>query len=293
MRDPVEHIREVADFAARRSRQSSIQIAPSRQHDFFSADIKDAAPKADMASMEHPFFSLKVDMCVRIYNYNDHTIKITPGHCGSATIYDKDIWIYCVSQLVDGLNKSRDDINRRIRFKAYDFLTKTKRESRKSGRAYQRMSESLDRLAGTRIETNIQTAGRCERDSFGLIDSWRVITRDGDKRMVAVEVTLSDWLWRSVQSFNVLTLDPDYFKLRKPLDRRIYELARKHCGKQPDWPVRLHLLYEKSGSRSTLREFRSHVKALAVSGALPGYKISFLAPNSLLFTRKAKDDLNP
>lgn len=288
MRDPTEHIKEVAKLATRKNRQqSSSHLAPSRQHDYFSADLKDAAPKADVASMEHPFFSLKVDMRVRIYTHKDHTMKSTPSHCGSATIYDKDVWIYCVSQLVEGLNRSRNDINRIIRFTAYDFLKKTNRGT--SGRSYERMAESLARLAGTRIETNIQTAGHRERDGFGLIDSWRIITRDEGNRMVAVEVTLPDWLLRSVQSFNVLTLSPDYFKLRKPLDRRIYELARKHCGKQPDWPVRLHLLYEKSGSRSTLREFRSHIKALAVSGALPGYNISFPAPDNLLFIRKAKD----
>ena len=38
---------------------------------------------------------------------------------------------------------------------------------------------------------------------------------------------------------SVLTLSRDYFRLRKPLERRVYELARKHCGRQPEWRIGL------------------------------------------------------
>ena len=51
------------------------------------------------------------------------------------------------------------------------------------------MGDALARLSGTRIETNIETAGKRERAGFGLIDSWRVIERDRDDKMVAVEVS--------------------------------------------------------------------------------------------------------
>jgi len=46
--------------------------------------------------------------------------------------------------------------------------------------------------------------------------------------MQDIEITLSEWVYRSVISKNVLTLNRDYFRLRKPLERRMYELARKH-----------------------------------------------------------------
>ena len=48
--------------------------------------------------------------------------------------------------------------------------------------------------------------------------------------MILVTVTLSDWIYRSVLARSVLTLHRDYFRLRKPLERRVYEIARKHCG---------------------------------------------------------------
>lgn len=74
---------------------------------------------------------------------------------------------------------------------------------------------------------------------------------------------------------HVLTLNRDYFRIRKPLDRRIYELARKHCGAQSKWHVTMKVLYEKSGSRDALRNFRMAIKMLAESGELPDYRIAF------------------
>jgi plasmid replication initiation protein len=59
-----------------------------------------------------------------------------------------------------------------------------------------------------------------------------------------------------VTKHEVLTLHRDYFRLRKPLERRMYELARKHCGQQDDWAISLNLLRKKTGSASSDKEFR-------------------------------------
>jgi plasmid replication initiation protein len=244
-----------------------------RQGDFFIADILDAIPKGDIASMEHPLFALKAgDMRVRVYGRNGVTVTIKPGHDGCATIHDKDVWIYCISQLVEAMNRGREDVSRVVRFTAYDFLVSTNR--RTDGDAYERMKDALDRLRSTTINTNIETDGYREARGFGLVDSWRVVEEKAG-RMVAVEVTLPDWLFRAVEAKQVLTLSRDYFRLRKPLDRRIYELARKHCGAQPKWRVSIKTLYEKSGSTDALRNFRCAVKALAESGELPDYRMAF------------------
>jgi plasmid replication initiation protein len=253
---------------------SHLRLDRYAQRDFFVADILDAAPKDDLASMEHPIFALKSgDRRVRIYERGGVTVSIKPGPDGCATIHDKDIWIYCISQLVEAINRGREDVGRVIHFTAYDFLVTTNRQT--SGEGYRLMGDALSRLSGTRIETNIETAGKRERAGFGLIDSWRVIERDVDDRMVAVEISLPDWLCRSVKAMHVLTLNPDYFRIRKPLDRRLYELARKHCGAQSRWRVTTRVLYEKSGSRDALRNFRVAVKTLAESGELPDYMVSF------------------
>lgn len=51
-------------------------------------------------------------------------------------------------------------------------------------------------------------------------------------------------------------------RLRKPLERRMCELARKHCGKKDGWKISLELLQKKCGSGSTLKEFRSLVTTI-------------------------------
>ncbi|MGP9468737.1 plasmid replication initiator TrfA [Halomonas sp. TP35] len=272
-----------------KSKRSALVPERHAQSDFFIADILDASPKDDTASMEHPLFALRAgNHKIRSYQHGDVTLVVKPGHDGCATIHDKDIWIYCISQLMESINRGKDSLSRVVRFTAYDFLVSTNRDT--SGRAYQRMGDALARLSGTRIETNIETKGKRERRGFGLIDSWSVIERNLDNRMVAVEVTLPEWLYRSVESKHVLTLSRDYFRLRKPLDRRIYELARKHCGAQSKWSVRLSTLHLKSGSQDKRFKFRAAVKELAEENALPDYRVSFNSENDLVtfYSRKSK-----
>lgn len=262
-------------------------LAPVRhpQKDFFVADILDVAIKDDMASMEHSLFALKAgDMKVRMYERNGNSVTVQPGHGGCATIHDKDIWIYCISQMVEAMNRGREDVTRTVRFTAHDFLVSTNRDT--EGAGYKGMGDALGRLRNTGIETNIETAGQRERNGFGFIESWRVIEKTSGGRMVAIEVTLPEWLYRSVKAKQVLTLSPDYFRIRKPTDRRIYELARKHCGNQRQWQCTLKTLYEKSGSTDAIRNFRGAVKALAASDQLPDYKVSIDADDIVMFLRR-------
>jgi len=249
------------------------RLLPDRaqQQDFFVADIFDAELKDDMASMEHPLFALKAgDKRPRIYERKGYKVSVLPGFYGCATIYDKDLWIYCISQLVEAKNRG-EKINRTVHFRMYDFLKATNR--RTDGDSYKRAAEMMERLSGTRIETNVEIDGYRERQGFGLVDAWRVIERDGDNRMVAVEVTLSNWLFASIDAMQVLTISRDYFRIRKALDRRIYELARKHCGAQASWTVSIKSLHEKSGSTAALKYFRFEIKKLAKDNDLPDYRI--------------------
>ena len=92
--------------------------------------------------------------------------------------------------------------------------------------------------------------------------------------MIHVTVTLSDWMYRSVVSKSVLTLHRDYFRLRKPLERRVYEIARKHCGRQAEWRIGLETLVKKSGSTSPRRVFRKMIRDIAAEDLLPDYTLS-------------------
>ena len=101
-----------------------------RQGDFFLCDIFDALPKDDLASMEHPLFSLATRPDRRILNYahNGTQITVTPSVRGLATIHDKDILIFCISQLMAALNAGRA-VSRTVQLKAHDLLVATNRET--------------------------------------------------------------------------------------------------------------------------------------------------------------------
>ena len=258
-----------------------------RQMDFFLCDIFDAIPKDDMATMEHPLFSLSTrpDRRILRYAHRGVEIEVTPSVKGLATIHDKDILIFCISQLMAALNAGRE-VSRTLTLRAHDLLVATNRET--SGDAYRRLREAFERLAGTRVTTNIVTGEQETTTGFGLIEGWEIVRRTpmgrkGGGRMVSVRVTLSDWLYRAVLSKSVLTLSRDYFRLRKPLERRIYEIARKHCGRQESWRVSVDTLLKKSGSGSPRRVFRRMLRDMIASGHLPDYEMTEEAGDLIRF----------
>ena len=253
--------------------------------DFFVCDIFDAIPKDDLATMEHPVFSLSTRPDRRILNYshNGTDITVVPSMRGLATIHDKDILILCISQLMAALNAGRA-VSRTITLKAHDLLVATNRET--SGDAYRRLRDAFERLAGTRITTNMETGGQDVTRGFGLIEGWEIVRRSRGGRMISVTVTLSEWLYRAVLSKSVLTLSRDYFRLRKPLERRIYELARKHCGRQSSWRVSVEVLLKKSGSASPRRVFRAMLREMIGANHLPDYTLHEEAGDMIRFERR-------
>ena len=255
------------------------------QGDFFVCDVFDAIPKNDMASMEHPLFSLatRPDRRVLDYEHNGNSIQVIPSVKGLATIHDKDILIYCISQLMAALNMGRS-VSRTLHLKAADLLSATNRDA--SGDGYKRLKDAFERLAGTRITTNIATGDTETTSGFGLIESWRIVRKTKTGRMINVVVTLSEWLFRAVMSKSVLTISRDYFQLRKPLERRIYELGRKHCGRQPEWRVSVETLLKKSGSASPRRVFGKMLRDMIVADSLPDYCLSEEPGDIICVTRR-------
>lgn len=240
-------------------------LLPDRhpQQDFFVCDVFDAVPKGDMASMEHPLFSIstKPDMKAREYRNGSTFVRVSPGELGLATVHDRDVLIYCISQLMAAINAGKA-VSQVVRFKAFDLLVSTNRGT--DGRGYEQLRSAFKRLQGTQIETNILTAGAEELEIFSLIDKVKIVRETREGRMQEVEVKLSDWVFNAIRAKEVLTLNRHYFRLRKPLERRLYEIARKHCG----WPGKavtfdLDTLQNKCGSKSTDFEFRRLIRTIA------------------------------
>ncbi len=251
------------------------QLIPDRhpQHDLFICDVSDAVLKDVIQQMEHPFYSLskKPETTIRRYEHNGNWLEITPSVKGLATIYDKDILIYCISQLMHQIRKG-EEVSQRVRINSRDLLVFTNRGT--AGKDYAALHEAIDRLAGTRISTNIRTGDEEQYDTFGLIDAASIRRKNGlDGRLQWCEVKLSDWVFSAIAAEEVLTLHRDYFRLRKPLERRIYEIARKHCGAQTEWSAYVETLHKKSGSKSPLKHFRYLLKELARHDHLPDYSV--------------------
>src|SRR5580700_11191267 len=138
--------------------------------ELFICDVADAVLKDLIPQMEHPFYSLpkKPETAIRRYEHNGNWLQIVPSIKGLATIYNKDILIYCISQLMEKL-KRNEPVGARVRITSYDLLVFTNRGT--AGKDYNALCEAIDRLAGTRITTNIRTGEEEQRDSFGLIDA--------------------------------------------------------------------------------------------------------------------------
>lgn len=256
---------------------TSLPLLPDRhpQHDLFICDVADAVLKDVMQHMEHPFYSLskKPEMAVRRYDHNGNWVEIKPSYKGLATIYDKDILIYCISQIMHKLREG-EAVSRRVRINTHDLLIFTNRGT--AGKDYAALVEAIDRLSGTRISTNIRTGDEEQYDTFGLIDAASIRRKHGlDGRLLWCEVELSNWVFNAIQAQEVLTLHKDYFRLRKPIERRVYEIARKHCGRQASWTIGLDTLLKKSGSKSSLKEFRRAVRHLVDHDHLPDYNVRF------------------
>lgn len=280
------------------NRDRSPLLPLRHEPDFFVCDVFDAAFKGDRASMEHPIFSLskKPDMATRRYENGSKWCEVRPSAKGIATVFDRDVLIYCISQCIARMNEGLP-IARTLRFKAYDLLIATNRDIKGGGRAYKLLREALERLQGTQITTNIVTGGVELFDVFSLIDRARVIRETRDGRMLEVEVTLSDWVFNAIAEKEVLTLNKRYFQLARPLERRLYELARKHCGEQLQFKISLEKLQRKTGSQSTIREFRRLVRSIIEDDQkhshMPDYAFEFVDDDMILIRHKKIDSSPP
>ena len=271
-------------------KSKAMDVAPEpEQGDLFRCEITNWPLKDDIASMEFPIFSLSKnkDLETREYRRGNRVVKIIPSGVGAATVFDKDLLLYIASQLIEAKNQGLP-VSRTVVIDSCDFLVNT---SRGDGRAsFERIVDLLDRLRGTTIQTNIETGGITQTEGFGMIDHYKIISEKKRTAKVAVEggkevsrqvsrvlqfsVTISEWLYNGLVNFEVLTMDKGYFSLTSPIDRRLYELARKHCGDQAMWKVNIDLLMEKLGVKATRAQFRALFRQRILADLLPEYRMA-------------------
>ena len=280
------------------------------QGDFFKCEITNWPVKDDIASMEFPIFSLSKnkDLESREYRRGNRTVRIIPSSVGAATVFDKDLLLYIASQLVEASNRG-DPISRTVVIDSFDFLIGTERGD---GRAsFERIADMLNRLRGTTIQTNIDTGGVTQTEGFGLIDSYKIISEktrtestidDHGKsvrrqipRVLQFSVTISEWLYNGLVNYEVLTLDRGYFRLTRSIERRLYEIARKHCGAQAIWKIGIDLLAAKIGTKVSRAKFRDEIRHAIKADALPEYRIALenkSTPDNIVFYTRNNAELS-
>ena len=229
--------------------------------------------------MEHPFFSLSKnkDTKPRHYISPDGTsqVRVMPAGYGMPTIWDKDLLIYLSTLIREAMNRGDlGETNQSIRIDVWNYLESTGKDD--GMQQYKGVLDALRRLNGCTIETTIETNGISHTKGFSLLDYYDVAVKTKTGEIAALEITVCDWLYGAIwnASKEMLSISRKYFGLKGGIERRLYELARKHCGKQKYWKATMDVLWRKSGSQGTLRHFRHKVfKGQVDLGTVPDYRV--------------------
>ena len=217
-----------------------------------------------------PFSLSAGDLEARRFELDGQFFEITPSATGLPTMRDKDVWLYCVSWLANAMFDERHkDLSRNLRFAARDFLDFSKRGN--GGAQYDGLVQALDRLAGSKITTNICPPAEIKESdgSFNFIRYEAELDRNGC--IDAVNIELPERLYHFATDWtHVCAMHPDYFMLT-PLHRLIYILAKIHCGVWKPWAVPLNELHRLTGCSSPFRNFRISVQGLLKDNSIPEY----------------------
>lgn len=229
--------------------------------------------------MAYPFFSLSKTPSRRAISFNEGTVlvEVRPSDKGVATIYDKEILIYLASLAIERLKRG-ESFDGVLTFTAYDFF-RVAGLSGASGKNYQRLAGSLDRLQGTQVRTTIETGGVNIDGWFSWVSEAQVIfSRDtsGRKRARAFRVRITDWLVRAIAADgSVLSYDPAYFQLGA-IERRVYEIARAGCINGETMTLGLNTLRQRIGVTSPLKKFRQLIAQIIERDNLPSCRVFFV-----------------
>lgn len=243
----------------------------------YLVDFENLRAKDTVAQLEHPFYTLGkrvLDRSSVNYEHGGTFVKIEAGPHGLPTIYDKDVIIYILSQAMRQ-RKECGVAPRKLRLRMRSLLEFTGRGT--GGKSYAALEAAIDRLTGVTVRTNITTNGREKKGNWHLMETHTTRAVDDTEGYAAfIDVTLGDWLHGALCAGEVLTLSRDYLNLSKPIDRRLYEIARKHCGHQPEWTINLDLLHLKSGSQGAKVKLKQRLQELARTDGLPDYSVEVL-----------------
>ncbi len=248
--------------------------------DLFLPYLSDLSLRDQRETMERPFFSLAKSKRVKPIEYRSPDAKVwvhvsaNPLY-GMATIWDADVLIFFASVVSDMRRRGLNDIPQTLHFMPYDLLKVIGRQT--TGRAYQLLTQSLDRLQSTTVKTNIRAPSNRRETTFSWIDSWEHRVDPKTERARGMSVTLAKWFHDGLlMDGGVLAIDRAYFDISGGRERWLYRVARKHAGGAGDggFAISFPTLFEKSGAEGPYRRFKFELLAIARTNQLPGYALS-------------------
>lgn len=254
------------------------------QFDMFLPYLSDVPLRDQREVMERPFFSLAKSKRVKPIDYTSPDgkawvhVSANPDY-GMATIWDADILIYCASVLADMARRGLNDVPRKLHLMPYDLLRAIHRPT--TGRAYELLGQSLDRLVSTTIKTNIRAENRREA-TFSWLDGWTQLVDERTERSRGMTIELSNWFYEGVlMQGGVLSIDRAYFDLTGGRERWLYKVARKHAGGAGEggFAISMPTLFEKSGAEGAYRRFKFEIAKIAERDPLPGYTLLLEQPD--------------
>lgn len=249
---------------------------------FDFAELKPPTPRSDQHSMVWPIFALAARDMSELHfedSRSRQTIDILPGYkVGRATIEDRDLLLFAISAITPQTEANPIDwlSPRRIKFRLGDYFAFVGIEKPGSTQV-KKVEAALERLQATRLKTTLSTNDVRETEAFSLITSYKITEkkhrRVGRGHAIEVEIELCRWLHNAVLAKKeLLTMDRGYFKLR-PLERRLYELARKFCGHQHSWTIGHDRLFELIGSRQAKKHIMAELREIVRQDPLPKYSL--------------------
>lgn len=191
--------------------------------------------------IEIPLFALgSKNFTVSSWHTKDgsKSVEVRPAPSGRATIHDKDVLLYLLSQLVNSERSSqRKSGNRSIRIDVHNYLMSTKKMAGPG--AHANLIITLNRLRDTRVITKTKTERTVAEIEFGIIESWVVTDADVAQVPITIEITLSDWIFQKFRQGAFFEIPYGYFQSKSPIVRRIHELAGPRFAINRSWTISL------------------------------------------------------
>ena len=295
-----EKEQQAAAFAGRQrddgaKAASSMRKPPEgdAQSDFFVPLLYDVATKDSRSIMDVAVFRLskkdkRANETIR-YERADGYVEVVSGDAGMASVWDYDIVLMAISHLTDAMNLYRqgrgEKPSRIFRPHVSEILKFCRRSD--GGRQYEEIEGALKRLSTTFVEVVTTTQAKGKRalrtaKGVGLINGYETVSYADNGRLTSVSIEVPQWLYNEVvevKSPAVLTVHPEYFLIEPGIGRFLYRLARRAAGKaRARWTFKL--IYERSGSVGTFKEFCRILRKLIASNDLPEYTLAEVAGKS-------------